>query len=61
MVDVRTVAEFKTGHIKDSVNVPLDTISKEPHMIKKINKPVIAVCRSGKRSSMAVNILKKKV
>ena len=38
IVDVRTVAEFKTGHIKDAVNVPLDTISKELHMIKKINK-----------------------
>ena len=59
IVDVRTVTEFKTGHIKDAVNVPLDTISNQLNRIKKINKPVIAVCRSGNRSGVAVNILKK--
>ena len=58
IVDVRTVEEFKTGHIKDALNVPLDTISKQLPLIKKINKPVIAVCRSGLRSGVAVNILK---
>lgn len=57
--DVRTSAEFKTGHIRDALNVPLDTINRQLEMIKKINKPVIAVCRSGSRSRMAVNILKK--
>ena len=59
VVDVRTVAEFKTGHIKNAVNVPLDKISTQLSLIKKINKPVIAVCRSGGRSGIAVNILKK--
>jgi rhodanese-related sulfurtransferase len=59
VVDVRTVAEFRTGHIKNAVNVPLDKISTELSLIKKINKPIIAVCRSGSRSSIAVNILKK--
>lgn len=59
IIDVRTVAEFKRGHIKDAVNMPLDTISKQLDKIKKINKPVIAVCRSGNRSGAAVNILKK--
>lgn len=59
IIDVRTSAEFKAGHIKDALNVPLDTVSRQLQMIKKINKPVIAVCRSGSRSGMAVNILKK--
>jgi phage shock protein E len=59
IVDVRTVNEFKTGHIKDAVNVPLNTISKQLHIIKKFNKPVIAVCRSGNRSGIAVDIFKK--
>ncbi len=59
IVDVRTPAEFKAGHIKEAINVPLDTVSRQLQMIKKINKPVIAVCRSGSRSGMAINILKK--
>ena len=59
VVDVRTVAEFKTGHIKNAVNAPLDKISTQLPQIKETNKPVIAVCRSGSRSSIAVNILKK--
>lgn len=59
MIDVRTVAEFKTGHINDALNIPLDSVGKQIHMIKKINKPVIAVCRSGNRSAGALNILKK--
>lgn len=58
IVDVRTAAEFKTGHINDAINVPLDTISRQLPMIKKINKPVIAVCRSGNRSGIAVSVLK---
>ena len=58
IVDVRTVEEFKTGHIKNSINVPLDTISTRLPMIKKIDKPVIVVCRSGLRSGVAVDILK---
>jgi phage shock protein E len=28
-------------------------------VIKKINKPVVAVCRSGNRSAIPVNVLKK--
>lgn len=59
IVDVRTVAEYKTGHIKDALNIPLDTINRQLDKIKKINKPVIAVCRSGSRSSIAVHIFKK--
>lgn len=57
--DVRTEAEFKTGHIKDAVNIPLERIGRQLHVIRKINKPVIAVCRSGNRRGIAANILKK--
>src|SRR5687767_8652507 len=59
IIDVRTAAEFKMGHINDAVNVPLDTINRELPMIKRFNKPVIAVCRSGSRSGIAVNVLNK--
>ena len=58
IIDVRTVGEYKEGHIKGSKNIPLDTISSKIEEIKKLNKPVIACCRSGMRSAQATSILK---
>jgi len=58
IVDVRTPAEFSSGHIKNSINIPLQTISQKISTIKQKKKPVIAVCQSGGRSSMAVTALK---
>jgi phage shock protein E len=59
IIDVRTPAEFGTGHIKSSINIPLNSINTQMNKIKKYNKPVITVCRSGSRSSMATGILKR--
>lgn len=58
IIDVRTPGEFVSGHIKGSKNIPLDTISSKINEIKKLNKPVIACCRSGMRSGQATSILK---
>jgi rhodanese-related sulfurtransferase len=55
---VRTPGEFQGGHIKGSKNIPLNTISSKINEIKKLNKPVIACCASGMRSSQATSILK---
>lgn len=59
IIDVRTKDEFESGHIKNSVNVPLDNIAA----ISKKLKPedfIILCCRSGTRSAMAMSILKSK-
>ena len=58
IIDVRTTGEYKEGHIKGSKNIPLDTIASKIQEIKKLNKPVIACCRSGMRSAQATSILK---
>ncbi len=58
IVDVRSTTEYKTGHINRSKNFPMDNIRIKDSELKKINKPVITVCRSGARSSMAKAILK---
>jgi rhodanese-related sulfurtransferase len=58
IIDVRTPAEYKAGHIQGSKNYPLDSIRSKVADLKKINMPVITVCRSGARSGMAKNILK---
>jgi phage shock protein E len=58
IIDVRTPQEFDGGHIQGSKNIPLDKIQREVAAIKKIGKPIITVCKSGARSSMAKSILK---
>ncbi len=58
IVDVRTQAEYKSGHINGSKNYPLDSLRGKINDLKKQNKPVITVCLSGGRSSVAKNLLK---
>jgi len=58
VVDVRTPGEYAGGHIAGSKNYPLDSLQQHINTIKKWNKPVITVCRSGARSGMAVGVLK---
>lgn len=58
ILDVRTPAEFKDGHIKGSKNIALQTLNGQVETIKKWNKPIIACCKSGMRSAQATSILK---
>ena len=59
IIDVRSSAEYKSGSITGSKNIPLQAIAQEIEKIKKWNKPVIACCQSGMRSAQATSILKK--
>jgi rhodanese-related sulfurtransferase len=56
VVDVRTQGEYQGGHIKGSLNIPLNVLNQQLGKIKK-DKPVIVVCASGMRSSSARGIL----
>lgn len=53
IIDVRSPAEFNSGHVKNAINIPLDQIGKKTNEIKKMNKPIITCCFSGSRSGMA--------
>lgn len=56
LVDVRSPAEFSSGSIKGSVNIPLDKII--PQLPKfKGKKAIVVFCRSGSRSAQAKSIL----
>jgi rhodanese-related sulfurtransferase len=57
VVDVRTKDEYASGHVQGSLNIPLDTIDMRIADLKAMHKPVIAVCRSGARSSVAASVL----
>ncbi len=59
IIDVRTYEEFASGHIKNSKNIPLQIIESKINDIKKLNKPVIVCCRTGRRSGIASMILKR--
>ena len=59
IIDVRTQGEYKAGHIKGSVNIPLNILAANTGKIKT-NKPVITCCASGMRSAQAKSMLKSK-
>ncbi|MGW1768937.1 rhodanese-like domain-containing protein [Streptomyces sp. NPDC002073] len=55
VVDVRTPGEFTSGHLPDSVNVPLDRIERSlPELRQAAERGVLLlVCASGARSGKA--------
>lgn len=59
IIDVRTKGEYQGGHIKGSVNIPLDTLNSQLGKLKK-EKPIITCCASGMRSASAKGILRSK-
>ncbi len=58
LVDVRTPQEFAAGHIKGSVNIPLDRVSSQIAKFKG-KDAIVVFCRSGNRSGEAKRILEK--
>ena len=58
ILDVRTRGEYSSGHIKGSVNVPLDQLSGYLKKIKSKDQPIITCCASGMRSASAKSFLK---
>jgi rhodanese-related sulfurtransferase len=57
ILDVRTKSEYQQGHIKGSINVPLNNLSNHYSKLKK-DKAIITCCASGMRSAQAKSILK---
>jgi phage shock protein E len=56
IVDVRSKGEFSGGHIRGSLNIPVQELENNLKKLKK-DKPVITCCASGMRSASAKNIL----
>lgn len=58
LLDVRSQAEFDSGHILDSKHVPQDQLASSAETLKKYkDKVVIACCESGMRSGAAARVL----
>ena len=61
IVDVRSVEDYKKGHIVNAKNIPVSQIDKGnfTEIEKHKEAPIIVVCASGDRSSGAAGKLKK--
>jgi len=58
LLDVRTIPEYKEGHLRDATLIPVDALANNLGMLKQDkNKKIIVYCRSGSRSVSASRIL----
>jgi rhodanese-related sulfurtransferase len=60
IVDVRSPGEYAGGHIKKSINIPLDKLENQLDKLKDKNQAIITCCASGMRSGSAKGLLKSK-
>jgi rhodanese-related sulfurtransferase len=58
IVDVRTSAEYRSGHLQGALSIPLDELAERLNELD-IKRPVVAVCASGTRSAIALKILRR--
>ena len=56
IVDVRSPGEYRSGHLKNSVNIPPDPLKTQAGKLDK-QRPVIVCCASGVRSRMGKSSL----
>jgi phage shock protein E len=57
ILDVRTKGEYGYGHIRGSINIPVDQLHKNLNKFKDKKRPIITCCESGMRSASAKGIL----
>lgn len=59
IIDVRTPAEFSDGHIENAINIDFNSNGFENEISKlDRNKEYLIYCRSGNRSSGALEVMK---
>jgi rhodanese-related sulfurtransferase len=57
ILDVRSKSEYAGGHIKNSLNIPVDQLQNNLSKLKDKEKIIITCCASGMRSASAKDIL----
>lgn len=58
ILDVRTKNEYGSGHVKKSINIPLDRLPSELKKLKNKDEVIITCCASGMRSGAAKSMLR---
>ena len=60
IVDVRSLQEFKEGHINGAINIPYYEINKNvTNLLKDKNQEIVLYCEAGVRSKQAYKQLKR--
>lgn len=60
IIDVRDVGEYEAGHIAGARHVPERQLADRLKELEKFrDRPVIVTCRSGTRSGVAVQVLRR--
>ena len=57
IIDVRSAGEYRSGHIKGSINIAVNDLRNNLGKLKDKNNPIITCCASGMRSASAKSIL----
>ena len=58
VIDVRTPAEFSTGHLSQAFNMPMDELEGMlPNQVKDKSRVILVHCQSGMRSKKAKSLL----
>ena len=57
LLDVRTEAEYREGHIPGSKNLPVQQLEKLPEITDRRDAAVFVYCLSGARARQALRIL----
>mgnify|MGYP003552019983 FL=1 len=61
VVDLRDAADYRQGHIVDSLNLPLAKLAERvAELVRYRDKPVVLVCKLGQTASGAAKTLKEK-
>lgn len=59
IIDIRTAADYKKGHIKGAKNMPLSDFAKSVDGISgEKDRPVLIYCNSGNTVTRAIKLLK---
>jgi len=58
LLDVRTAAEYASGHIPEALNIPYDTLPAALPKNTALDQLIIVYCRSGHRSGIGARALK---
>ncbi len=58
LVDVRSIGEWNGGRASNAIHVPLNEFEQKMNNIP-MDKPVVLICASGMRSSMAASMIAK--
>ena len=60
LLDVRTIEEFESGRIKNSINIPHEILLSNIDLVSEYNdEQLVVYCRSGKRASLVIEALEK--